>query len=54
MFFLFVGLQVESEDAAVCQLWSVVPRGLHSVFNQAIAVWGQVRHKAFDMIQYIE
>lgn len=30
---LHVGLQVEPEDAAVCQLWPVVPWGLHSVSN---------------------
>lgn len=41
-----VGLQVEPEDVAVWQLWSVVPRGLHTVSNQAITVWRQVRHWA--------
>lgn len=37
-----VGLQVEPEDVAVWELWSVVPRGLHAVFNQAVTVWRQV------------
>lgn len=41
-----VGLQVEPEDVAVRELWSVVPRGLHTVSNQAITVWRQVRYWA--------
>lgn len=39
------GLQVEPEDVTVWQLWSVVPRGLHAVSNQAFAVWGQVHYR---------
>ena len=41
MFFRVVP-QVEPEDAAVWRLWPVVPRGLHTVSNQAITVWRQV------------
>lgn len=33
---------MEPEDVTVWELWSVVPRGLHTVSNQAIAVWRQV------------
>lgn len=38
-------LQVEPEDVTVWQLWAVVPRGLHTVSDQAAAVWGQVRYR---------
>lgn len=41
-----VGPQVEPEDVAVWELWPVVPRGLHTVSNQAITVWRQVRYWA--------
>lgn len=36
--------QVEPEDAAVQKLLPVVPRGLHSVSDQAAAVRRQVRY----------
>lgn len=42
--FVLLDLQVEPEDVTVWKLWSVVPRGLHTMFNQTIAVWRQVRY----------